>query len=564
MSDEKTQSADDNARVSIRNSQIDIARSMASSTPDFSGRGKGGGPAPGPFASTSFEGHDLNEMISLVNSANHADLVNAGNALWAARDALKDAATELKDYVDAVDWTGQASDSFETFGNALTKHALSLADFADVAGTQIAAAGSGLAEVRTAMPPGDSRLIRKDVEDFQVIEKTSTNKDYAEAVKVEAHRQEAINQMYRLASFYAVSEETLAGQQPPEFAERAPGSVPRPKGDIVDPPASGSGKGVADLSGIAAPQSAATRSELGNVGASRSQNLDSVASGPSRYLDIDTAPIAAGGNAGDGLSTLPNRNVSMEIDSVAAPPNPTTNATPLPTSTANGAPPSVSTPGFAPTYPAGSPGQGAVVRSTGPAGPSSSTSRAVGRAPIGERGASSGGRPGPVGRPGVAGGSGPMGMGRGSAAGQTPAAGRPGPVGRQGVVGGNPRPTGGSAGSRMPRGTVVGGEGKAPGRAPSGGIGQRGVVGANPAKGAARPGGRGTASSNGVVGTPRGGSKSGAGFTQGGAGLVRGPGGRKDDKDEPESTGSSRPDYLTEDEETWTGKRRGAVPPVVE
>ncbi|AXG80610.1 hypothetical protein [Streptomyces paludis] len=559
MSDEKTQRADDNARVDIRNSQIDIARSMASSTPDFSGggqgQGRGGGPAPGPFASTSFEGHDLNEMISLVNSANHADLVSAGQALWAARDALKDAASELKDYVDAVDWTGQASDSFESFGKALTTHALSLSDFADVAGTQIAAAGSGLAEVRTAMPPGDSRLVRKKVEDFQIIEKTSTNKDYAEAVKVEAHRQEAINQMYRLASFYAVSEETLAAQQPPEFGERAPGEVPRPKGGVDPGPGAAASAQAAVLQGAATPQSASGRAEIAAAGVPRSGSPESVlVSSPGK--GIDAVPDGTGIVPRGEASSLPGGSTSLEINSVAAPANPTTNATPLPTSTANGAPTSVSAPGFSPPYPSVNPAQGAAVRSSGPAG-AASTSRATGRAPIGGSGNSAGGRPGVAG-------SGPVGMGRGGAAGQTPAAGRPGPVGRQGVVGGSPRAAGGSAGSRMPRGTVVGGEGNALGRAPSGGIGQRGVVGANPAKGAARPGGRGTASSNGVVGTPRGGSKSGAGFTQGGAGLVRGPAGRKDDKNEPESTGSSRPDYLTEDEETWTGKRRGAVPPVVE
>ncbi|WP_307660774.1 hypothetical protein [Streptomyces sp. V1I1] len=35
-------------------------------------------------------------------------------------------------------------------------------------------------------------------------------------------------------------------------------------------------------------------------------------------------------------------------------------------------------------------------------------------------------------------------------------------------------------------------------------------------------------------------------------------------EDEQERTGSTRPDYLTEDEETWTARRRGAVPPVID
>ncbi|MEK8145067.1 hypothetical protein NKH18_37310 [Streptomyces sp. M10(2022)] len=54
------------------------------------------------------------------------------------------------------------------------------------------------------------------------------------------------------------------------------------------------------------------------------------------------------------------------------------------------------------------------------------------------------------------------------------------------------------------------------------------------------------------------------GFTAGGAGLVRGPSGRRDSDDDDQDSGSDRPDYLTEDEETWAAGRRGAVPPVIE
>ncbi|MFD8962186.1 hypothetical protein ACFV0W_35885, partial [Streptomyces anulatus] len=55
------------------------------------------------------------------------------------------------------------------------------------------------------------------------------------------------------------------------------------------------------------------------------------------------------------------------------------------------------------------------------------------------------------------------------------------------------------------------------------------------------------------------------GFTAGGAGLVRGPAGRRNSgRQEEDDNGSTRPDYLTEDEETWNAGRRGAVPPVVD
>jgi hypothetical protein len=88
------------------------------------------------------------------------------------------------------------------------------------------------------------------------------------------------------------------------------------------------------------------------------------------------------------------------------------------------------------------------------------------------------------------------------------------------------------------------------------------VVGANSANQAARPVGRGTPSANGVVGTPRApGARPGAGATGGTGGRANQ---RRPGSDEQEREGTARPDYLTEDEETWANRRRGAVPPVID
>ncbi|MGW7413052.1 hypothetical protein [Streptomyces sp. NPDC054863] len=140
-----------------------------------------------------------------------------------------------------------------------------------------------------------------------------------------------------------------------------------------------------------------------------------------------------------------------------------------------------------------------------------------------------------------------------------------------GIMGGNPQRTApGSSGSRIPRGTVVGSESGASGRGSTGRIPTGGAVGANPVSGTpARPTGRPTSSTNGVVGTPRTGTAPSGrpgtgGFTQGGAGLVRGPASQRNANEREERDGSQRPDYLTEDEETWTAGRRNAVPPVID
>ncbi|MFJ1597189.1 hypothetical protein [Streptomyces sp. NPDC088261] len=536
----------DQARVQGQLGAIDITQRVSSIMSGFFGSGGG----PGPFARTSFEGHDLNAMIDLVETANPADLENAGTALWKARDALADAAQELQDYVDKVEWKGQSGDEFRSFGRGLAEHARGLGAFADVAATQITAAGTGLASVHKSMPPRDTRLRKQSVEDIEIVKQVDGNPDYEAAKKVERDRQEAINQMNRLASFYAVSEETLAAQEPPRFDRVLQANVPPPStvGPVVR---AKSARDVGD--------GPSDESEVSSVSA----RSDSLGDADRSQRDLDTArPI----------TPAPERETSVEIDNVVAPPAPQAlpDASTLPSST--GGPGSGG--GTVPP-PAGGPanlvsrgGPGAkgpqgyaksVGQSTGSLGKGGGP---AGRAPTASGGSGTAGRPGTLG--GGAGAAGRAGASGAGGTGQTPA-GRAGAGRGNGIVGGNPQRAAGSTGSRMPRGNVIGGEGAASGRATGGRTGRGGVVGANPAN-TPRSGARGTASTNGVVGTPRGAasrSRPGAGFTQGGSGLVRGPGGRRPEEEEQDDA-VSRPDYLTEDEETWTAGRRPAGPPVID
>ncbi|AGK80534.1 hypothetical protein SFUL_5647 [Streptomyces microflavus DSM 40593] len=507
---------------------------------------------------TSFEGHELNAIIDLVENSNPADLENAGEALWKARDAIRSAAKELGDHIDGVDWQGDSGEAFRKWGKGLVTHATKLGDFADAAGTQITVAGTGLASVRSSMPPRDRRMIQKDVDDILFPARTETNPEYAAALTVEKNRQEAINQINRLASYYAVSEEVLAGQEPPRFDMKLGVDVPKPEGGERYPSSSSSSRaGADDLSGSRAVPGIAERTTVREPG--------DVTSSSGRFPDevIGSTPVL-------------DRSTSTEINSVATPTAPT--ALTGPTST-----PSVSNgpgPGNAPTPPMapgfGNPVSASSSRFTGPTGAPRSVGQAgggLGKASPAGGGATAKGATGtPVGRPSPMTG-GPAAAGRSGGGTQPPMAGRSGVMGGRptaahggtaapagsrtgqgnGIVGGTPQRatsgTSGTGGARgVPRGTVIGGPG-ANGSAPR--SGQRGT----PVSGA-----------NGVVGAPRGTSGSGSkGFTAGGAGLVRGPAGRrKSDRKDEENTGSTRPDYLTEDEETWETRRRGAVPPVVE
>ncbi|MGP4047230.1 hypothetical protein [Streptomyces sp. 2A115] len=522
------------------------------------------------FGKTDFEGHRLNDMVDLVQQANPSDLESAGKALWDARDAINDAADELSGHIGRVDWDGEAGEAFRKWGEKLVTNTRGLADFAESAGNQITAAGTGLASVKSSMPPRDNRPDPKTVSDIPTPARVDGNDEYDAAVKAENHRQEAINQMNRLSSFYAVSEEALAGQEPPTFKPMPGVGVPKPDPTRVE---TGS-------------ESRATTSEQGTPsrGHADAASVNSRASdAPSSLKEVNSS------------TTYPERIVGTEIDSVGTlPPQTSTPATGTPPSAAGPTGPGGGTvPSFAsglvnPTV------NGPVGRPAGLGGGARNPVSAQGRA-VSASGNSSGGpagrgSTGPMGRAGTATGQGGV-RGTGTATGQTPmgrgvsggtprvggtAGGRAGGAGTtgagrgSGVVGGRPTvgPMPGATGSRMSRGTVVGGEATAGSRTEDGRTSQRGVIGApNPTTGssAGQAARRSASNPDGVVGTPKGGTPAtrGNAFTAGGSGLVRGPAGTRQNPDRGEDEIQQRPDHPVEDQDTdQSGGQRRNVPPV--
>ncbi|MEV6697740.1 hypothetical protein AB0M68_11240 [Streptomyces sp. NPDC051453] len=516
---------------------------------------------------SNFEGHDLNDMIDIVENTNPPDLESAGEALWKAQKAISDAATELRGHLTAAedDWKGEAGKAFQIWGKGLAGHADALADYAKAAGVQITSAGTGLASVRSAMPPRDSRLVRKSVADIPVVARVETNDEYTAATKVEGHRQEAINQMNRLSSFYVVSEESLKGLEPPTFEAMPNVGVPKPTGgawsSLPNEPHSGTFQHHASSTESTAEQRHTTVTPHANIG------LQPVKDVP----DSTSHPLPDVGTAIDSVDTLPQQTPTTPVTS-------TTTPTTTPTTGPQGVP--------LPSYAQGVPnplGKGPVGRALGATGVPRNPATAQGRAGapgaasargLGQGGTNPMGRPNATGQPGVKGGM-PGGRPTSGVTGGTPkqagtSAGRQGlgPRGagrsNSGVVGGRPTSTGASAksGPKMPKGTVIGGEGAAGSRTSSGGIGQRGVMGApSTTNGTARsqtPGRGAIGSSEGVTGAPAGrnsASRAGRnGFTAGGSGLVRGPE-RRGSSDQEEGEDVQRPDYVAEDEQTHLPKQ---------
>jgi uncharacterized protein YukE len=537
-----------------------------------------------PLGSTQFDDADLNAMIDLVEHSNPEHLELAGKALWDARDAVSRAASDLTKNIRAVlaDWEGDGADQFHTWTDSLLSYTKDLETYAHVAGTQISTAATGLASVRKSMPPRDTRPAgeQKRPTELPHAKQVESNPDFVLAKQVEKNRQDAINQMVRLGSFYSVAATGLHTNPEPKPIKAIP--------DV----------------GVAKPSSIDEVRRRYDSGTStpRATVRERVASGHGTTQSPHGTTVGTGG--GGVLPPLkqvhepsghPGHDVGTEINTVGTlpPPAPTAPSAPtLPTTGGGGQapplPPGPVTPPVVPTAgrttgykPTGRLPISAQGR-TGPAGtargrvpqePEGQSGRTVsgGRGPQGPTGqaARAMGRTTPAGQSAVRGATQQTGrsqMGR-AITGGTPRtsnvpggrAGTAGPTGaaRNGVMGGKPvtgRSPGATSTPRVPRGMVVGAEEPVSSTQPKGALGQRGVVGAPTAKtepGTSQSVLRSAGNPEGAIGAPRNaaGSKSGdpasgareAGLGRGAVGNRQNANGETDGAGAPAEKRQQRP-----------------------
>ncbi|MFF1959470.1 coiled-coil domain-containing protein [Streptomyces sp. NPDC058220] len=512
------------------------------------GERKGGKPSSGE---TPFESMTHAELTALLSSASKETAMMLAGKLTAAAATINDIGEDLKARVRIVRWDGQAGDNFREWGDQTANATLLLGSYAENAATWMTQVTQAITEAHANMPltsdtesaQASLRTAEKNLAaatdprsrndpDARTAAQTSRSDAASAQASLDATHAEAVRQMRKLAETYVQSGEQINLVTPPTFPPPAgylgEGWV-QPEGYKSLPGQTYGGGTSSDTSSSAAYARGAT--------ADGSGGSDFAAPGGVGRVGADR-PVGA-------------TPVGMEIDSVAALPD---------VSVA----PSV-------TPPANQP----VTRPDGPISP------IPGAIPPAFSGGS--GLPGTTGPGRMAHGvRGPVLPGQGGLNPRMPMARESGIVGGRPVPPSSGRPTGG-----IPRGTVVGGEGTQ-GRGPMGrGAGPgMGGIGAGGAGQSGLAGGRRLASESGGVvgGRPQQPGKSSARpFTPGGSGLVRGgansgtgsqagplgrggavpPGGRGtkppgDDRD------GERPDYLTEDEETWQQGSRRIVPPVID
>ncbi|MGX1154261.1 uncharacterized protein YukE [Streptomyces albogriseolus] len=508
-------------------------------------------------ARTDFESMTHEQLVDLLDSASPEGAAQLATKLSKASSTITKIGDDLMTYVKGLEWQGEGGDAFRDWGGQSAAATLRLGQYAEVASRWLSTVAQAVAEAKAAIPAtsettqakADLAEARKTLAaaqdpgarndpDARKLAQTAQSDAAAAQQRMEAARAEAIQQLRKLAQTYEYSAYQVNSVEPPTFSPPARHlgasgwKDPSERGQYFTPGVEGSSttgaSSVRTTEGYGTEAPSSTRPASGT---------------PHHFAHVPGAE-----------QITHSRSAAMDIDGVATPQEPrapaTTNTTAPPTG--NGPRPDVSLP----TQTIGAPP---------PMG------RGGGQGPLNPTQVSPGARS-------------PLLPSQGGTGGGVPRMPR-----ESGILGGRPvSPGAGRPSPGIPRGTVIGAE-SGQGRTPIGRVSSPGVpLGGSPVPGhSTAPGARRLASeTGGVIGNRpvQPGRTAPRPFTPGGAGLVRqagagesshGPtvartgGGphpahpsssRRGDRRE----GSERPDYLSEEEETWGRRNQRPVPPVVD
>ncbi|UUU30509.1 hypothetical protein JIX56_11680 [Streptomyces sp. CA-210063] len=495
---------------------------------------------------TDFESMTHAQLVAMLESANAEGAYDLAAKLSKAASTITKIGDDLMTYVKGLEWQGEAGDTFREWGGQTASATLHLGEYAEVASRWMGIVSQAIAEAKAVMPDtsettaaqADLRTAQKSLSaakepgarndpDARKLAQTAQSDATAAQGRIDAARYEAAQQMRKLAQTYQQSAAQVNSVEPPTYS---------PPGNHL-----GAGWIDTDQQYISVP----------SQGTSASFGSPSTSAVPERSQMSRTD---------SGQSSLPPQSgerriersepIGMDLDGLVTLPEASGPSTPV--APAPGGPPSRSEstphiqPGIVPpSLNGGGSGQNAV----------------TGRGPSATRV--------------------PFQAGQGITNG--PAARMPR---ESGIVGGRPVPPSTSRAGGIPRGTVIGGD-HVQGRTPM----TRGITPGAPG------GGNSTAGQNGIVGGRRLASEAGGlvgnrpvppgrvgtrPFTPGGSGLVHQPNATATPRNStPRGNGAAspsavpsgsqrdqrsghRPDYLTEDEETWARNNRRSLPPVVD
>ncbi|MDX3092342.1 hypothetical protein PV620_29625 [Streptomyces sp. ME02-6978a] len=504
------------------------------------------------LARTDFESMTHEQLAALLASANTAGASHLSSKLSKAASTITKIGDDLMTYVKGLEWQGEGGDAFRDWGGQTASSTLRLGQYAEVAARWMGTVSQAIAEAKAAMPDvSETTRAKTDLADAhktitaanqpgghndpdaQKLAATARTDAAAAEHRMEAARGEAIQQLRKLAQTYEYSAQQVNSVPPPTFSPPVGQAgndnwwVGESKEHLPSPPThTGNGSVGATLS---SRQGGGSHSHTVSPGGS-TKSADGLSSESGSRDRGQTPPVSMDI---DSTGTL-----SRETPTIGVPTSPGTGQShrevSLPQQSAP-VPPTVASGGRA--FPQNPSAQGhAAPRLPQPQGNAGQT----GSTPRGSRGT--------------------------------------------GIVGGRPvanagRPTGG-----IPRGTVVGKD-NLQGRTSMGrAVSSSSSISRPNSPGTIQGNGRRLASeAGGIVGARPGqpGRTGSRPFTSGGSGLLRSPAnasdaahgvttGRAVGPGTPSGTrkvqqrDGQRPDYLVEDEETWTRGNRASLPPVVD
>lgn len=484
---------------------------------------------------TDFEAYTHQQLLDMIASLDPSLVSSRARLLELAATSIREIGNALRDH-KVSGWEGEASLAYQNWVNSAGNATLRLADYSEAGSKWMDQASHVMFRAKSLTPDVSTTALGN----LEAARKFHNDPDSEQIARdahavLESDRLIAVGNLKMLAEAYDQSTLQMNAAEVPTFPPPPGEFVPQGRDGQTDLERTGGGPGSGSDGSGSVP---VTRS----VGPGASPNGPGHQPQPisTPTLSTDPAPITFPG--------IPDRNVNVGLDSVGTLPDKA-----LPSATAMPSAVAPVSPGSGPVTPIGS-------------------LPPVGRPPVGGL-VKPGGSLGPVGGTGLF--PGPASGGRaGGVAGLPPR--------DSGIVGGRAVPSSGP-GAGIPRGTVIGGESGQSGRGMmGGGMGASGGAGAHGASGGSAVGRRLATEPGGVVGGRQPGSAGrsttgGQPFTQGGSGLVRngsgaGPGigsmghggpGARNPGERRDGQGGERPDYLTEDEETWQGDRR-VVPPVID
>ncbi|MGW7573494.1 hypothetical protein [Streptomyces sp. NPDC054765] len=167
---------------------------------------------------TNFEDASHQALYSMVADGDHMHIVVMGTDLVDAGNEIARITKDLEAYAKQVHWQGEGAQAFDDWTRATAAESRKLGHYATNTGHAMVDAATALGQAKLMPKPPELRNFA-EAESGKVSGVTALTKDPA--------REEAIAEMNRLASYYRTAQEKIARQETPNFRP-ASGFVPEP------------------------------------------------------------------------------------------------------------------------------------------------------------------------------------------------------------------------------------------------------------------------------------------------------------------------------------------------